>query len=100
MQARSLLAASVSEMDIVHEHNLIDPLDVPKPFGIRVTLPSTDTFARVIGPGWERYHWYHTRAERDRALADMASEHLYSRHGDKPTLRFEPVERGTNETGT
>jgi hypothetical protein len=98
MRTPYFLRPRVSEMDIVHEHNLNEPLDVPKPFGIRVTLPATDTFARIIGAGWERHHWYHTRAERDRALADMASEHLYSRHGDKPTLRFEPVERGTNET--
>jgi len=26
-------------------------------------------------------------------LADMASEHVYSRHGDKPTLVFEAVEQ-------
>ena len=85
-------------MEIVHEHNLNEPLDMPKPFGIRVTLPATDTFARILGAGWERHHWYPTREERDRALADMASEHLYSRHGDRPTVRFEPVERATNET--
>jgi len=85
-------------MEIVHEHNLNEPLDVPKPFGIRVTLPATDTFARIIGAGRERHHWFRTREERDRALADMASEHLYSRHGDRPTVRFEPVERSTNET--
>ncbi len=84
-------------MEIVHEHNLNKPLDVPKPFGIRVTLPSTDTFSRIIGAGWERFHWYHTREERDRELADMASEHVYSRHGDRPTLRFEAVERTSNE---
>jgi hypothetical protein len=85
-------------MEIVHQHNLNEPLDLPKPFGIRVTLPATDTFARIIGAGWEQHHWYRTREERDRALADMASEHLYSRHGDRPTVRFEPVERDTNET--
>jgi hypothetical protein len=84
-------------MEIVHEHNLNEPLDVPKPFGIRVTLPTTDTFSRLLGAGWQQHHWYHTRAERDRALADMASEHVYSRHGDRPTLRFEPVERPANE---
>jgi hypothetical protein len=84
-------------MEIVHEHNLNKPLDVPKPFGIRVTLAASDTFARIIGAGWERFHWYHTREERDRALADMASEHVYSRHGDLPTLRFETVERTSNE---
>jgi hypothetical protein len=27
----------------------------------------------------------------------MASEHRYSRHGDRPTLRFEPVERAAND---
>jgi hypothetical protein len=79
-------------MEICHAHNLIRPLDVPKPFGIRVTLPSTDTFARLIGSGWERHHWYATREERDRALADMASEHLYSRIGDRPTLKFEAID--------
>jgi hypothetical protein len=99
MQRRSFLKRRSSEMEIVHEHNLIEPLDVPKPFGIRVSLPATDTFARVIGAGWEQQHWYRTREERDRALADMASEHLYSRHGDRPTVRFEPVERGTDQTG-
>jgi hypothetical protein len=80
-------------MDICHAHNLNEPLDVPKPFGIRVTLPPTDTFARLLGSGWQQHHWYPTRGERDRALADMASEHLYSRQGDRPTVRFEPVEQ-------
>lgn len=80
-------------MDIVHAHNLNEPLDVPKPYGIRVSLPPTDTFARLLGTEWHQHHWYATREERDRALADMASEHLYSRHGDRPTVRYEPVER-------
>ncbi len=80
-------------MDICHPHNLLKPLDVPKPFGIRVTIPPTDTFARLLGNGWQRHHWFATREERDRALADMASEHLYSRRGDKPTLVFEAVEK-------
>ena len=84
-------------MEIVHEHNLNEPLDLPKPFGIRVTLPASDAFSRLLGPGWQQHHWYRTRAERDRALEEMASEHLYSRRGDRPTLRFEPVERAANE---
>src|SRR4051812_37258904 len=98
MRPRSFSTHLSAEMEIVHEHNLNEPLDVPKAFGIRVSLPATDTFARILGAGWERHHWYSTREERDRALADMASEHLYSRHGDRPTVRFEPVERDTNET--
>jgi hypothetical protein len=82
-------------MDICHAHNLSKPLDVPKPYGIRVAIPPTDTFARLLGQDWQRHHWFATREERDRALADMASEHLYSRRGDKPTLVFEAVERSS-----
>jgi hypothetical protein len=83
-------------MDICHSHNLLKPLDVPKPYGIRVSIPATDTFARLLGPGWERQHWFASREERDRALADMAGEHLYSRRGDKPTLVFEAVEQSSS----
>jgi hypothetical protein len=80
-------------MKICHEHNTIHDLDIARPYGIRVHLKPRDTFARVLGTDWERTHWYATKLERDRALADMASEHLYSRRGDLPTLRFEPIER-------
>ncbi len=80
-------------MDICHSHNLNKPLDAPKPYGIRVSMRSNDTFARLLGTEWPREHWYATRKERDAALADMSSEHLYSRAGDKPTLVYEPVER-------
>ena len=79
-------------MDICHSHNLNSPLDVPKPYGIRVSIRRTDTFAQLLGADWHREHWYATRAERDVALKDMAGEHLYSRTGDKPTLVFEAVE--------
>jgi hypothetical protein len=48
---------------------------------------------RLIGRDFERTHWFTTPTERDRALADMAGEHLYSRRGDKPTLSFEPIDR-------
>ena len=80
-------------MDICHPHNLNKPLDTPKPYGIRVSMRSSDTFARLLGTGWHREHWYATRKERDVALADMSSEHLYSRHGDKPTLVYEAVDK-------
>jgi hypothetical protein len=80
-------------MDICHPHNLLQPLDVPKPYGIRVSIRSSDTFARLLGTTWQRTHWYRTREERDRALTEMSSEHLYSRIGDKPTLVYEPIEQ-------
>lgn len=79
--------------EICHPHNLIEPLDVPKPYGIRVRMRPNDSFARLLGTDWERVHWFATREERDRALTDMASEHLYSRPGDRPTLIYEPIER-------
>ena len=82
-------------MEICHSHNLSAPLDVPKPYGVRVSIRPTDTFARVLGADWHREHWYATASERDAALKDMASEHLYSRSGDKPTLIFEAVEHKT-----
>jgi hypothetical protein len=78
-------------MDICHPHNLNKPLDAPKPFGIRVSMRSNDTFARLLGTGWHREYWFATREERDSALDDMAGEHQYSRSGDKPTLKFEPI---------
>jgi hypothetical protein len=83
----------MTRMDVCHTHNLAKPLDGPKPYGIRVAIRPTDTFARLLGKDWQRHHWFATREERDRALAEMASEHVYSRIGDKPTLVFEPVEQ-------
>ena len=80
-------------MDICHEHNTIGRLAVEKPFGIRVSIAATDSFARIIGENWTREHWYASEYERDRALDDMASQHVYSRDGDRPTLRYEPIER-------
>lgn len=80
-------------MDICHDHNLIEELAEDKPYGIRVTLEPGESFTVLLGSDWETYHWYATAEERDRALADMASEHLYSRRGDRPRLRFDPVER-------
>ena len=79
-------------MEICHAHNLSREPAAAKPFGIRVSLPRGDSFARLLGPDWERYHWYATTEERDAALVEMASEHCYSRRGDRPTLRFDPVD--------
>jgi hypothetical protein len=82
-------------MEICHSHNLHRPLHPDdKPYGIRVTLQPDDTFVKIIGSDWERYHWYHTAEERDRAMVEMSRRHEYSRKGDLPTLLFEKVERG------
>lgn len=80
-------------MEICHDHNLNRPSPRVKPYGIRVSLPPGEPLTHVLGSNWETYHWYATAERRDRALADMAGEHVYSRRGDRPTLTFEPVER-------
>ena len=79
-------------MQICHEHNTTHALNVARPFGIRVRIKPGDSFARVLGADWEALHWFESAQRRDRALADMASEHLYSRRGDAPTLIFEAIE--------
>lgn len=80
-------------MDICHPHNLNVAPAAVKPYGVRVTLPPGDPFVRLLGPDWQRLHWYATPEERDRELREMSSEHLYSRRGDRPSLRFDPVDR-------
>jgi hypothetical protein len=80
-------------MEICHGHNLNRKPGVKRHFGIRVKLSAIDPMNRLIGRDFERTHWFTTPTERDRALADMAGEHLYSRRGDKPTLSFEPIDR-------
>ena len=80
-------------MDICHEHNLSGKRTAKRRFGIRVSLKSGDPLSNVLGGSFERLHWFSTQTDRDRALADMAGEHLYSRRGDRPTLRFEPIDR-------
>jgi len=84
-------------MQICHAHNLTRDLTKSKPYGIRVSLRPNDTFARLIGENWEKFHWFETAAERDAAMQDMARRHLYSRRGDKPTMRFEPIEESLAE---
>jgi hypothetical protein len=80
-------------MEICHSHNLSRDPNSKRRFGVRVRLSAIDPLNRVIGTDFERTHWFASPIERDRALADMAGEHLYSRRGDKPTLTFEPIDR-------
>ncbi len=62
-------------------------------YGIRMTLPSDDTFRLVLGDDFATFRWYATAEERDAALADIRREHQYSRTGDTPTLIYQKVER-------
>lgn len=82
-------------MDFYHQHNLVDPNTAGRErnFGIRVTLPATDTFRSVVGDDWERLHWYATEKERDAAFEQMAIKHGYYRDTDSPTQVLEKVSR-------
>ena len=82
-------------MDYCHQHNLVEPdtAGVPRNFGIRVTLPTNDTFRKVLGDEWERTHWYATEAERDAAFDSMARRHGYYRKTDTPTQVLEKISR-------
>lgn len=82
-------------MDFCHQHNLVDPDTAGRErrFGIRVTLPATDTLRNVLGDDWERIHWFPTEEERDTAYERMAVRHGYYRNTDTPTQVLEKVSR-------
>ena len=81
-------------MTICHAHNLNDRDGAAaRPYGIRVSLPPGDTFRLVLGDDWSTEHWFPDKASRDRAMADMAHRHRYSRIGDDPRIRLEAIER-------
>ena len=80
-------------MEICHEHNLNHEPDAKRRFGVRVRLAPGDPLKRLIGSDFERVHCFASQTARDRALADMSSEHLYSRRGDRPSLVFERIDR-------
>ena len=78
-----------------HSHNLVDKEQAlsERRFGIRVTLPANDTFAKMLGDSWENIHWYRTEEERDRAYEAMATRHGYYRNTDTPTQVLEKIVR-------
>mgnify|MGYP001828415215 FL=1 len=82
-------------MEFCHQHNLVEPETAGRKrnFGIRVTLPPTDTMRKVLGEDWERLHWYATEAERDAAFEHMATRHGYYRKTDSPTQILEKTSR-------
>jgi hypothetical protein len=91
---------SCAAMGISQSHNLRrPPIEQLRPYGIRVSLPSGDPFRKLLGPEWNRVHWYATAEERDAALAEMSRRHQYSRAGDKPSLVFSKVEKLSESRG-
>jgi hypothetical protein len=82
-------------VDFCHQHNLVEPDTAGRErnFGIRVTLPATDTMRKILGDNWERLHWYATEAERDKEFDRMATRHAYYRKTDAPAQVLEKTSR-------
>jgi hypothetical protein len=82
-------------VDFCHQHNLVSPESAGAEcrFGIKVSLPTGDTFERLLGENWERLHWYATESDRDLAYDDMATRHGYYRTTDSPTQVLEKIIR-------
>jgi hypothetical protein len=82
-------------MDLSNQHNLRGPHPDPGSlrFGIRVTMPARDPLRAVLGNDWHKEHWFASAAERDEALLEMGKRHAYSRIGDDPSIRLEPLDR-------
>lgn len=80
-----------------HAHNLVDPsrADADRPWGIRVRVPATDPFNKLVGADWEKFHWYRSERERDTALERMRRKHGYYRIGDNPSQIVDKVQRDT-----
>jgi hypothetical protein len=80
-------------MAVSQVHNLPrPPVQLPRPYGIRVSLRASDPFHNLLGADWHRTHWYASAAERDTAMAEMSRRHEYSRATDKPSLVYAKVE--------
>ncbi len=82
-------------MDLSNRHNLREPLPESGTlrFGIRVTMPARDPLRGLLGNDWQKEHWFASPTERDEALREMGRRHAYSRIGDAPSIRLEPVDR-------
>ena len=82
-------------MDYCHQHNLVDPTSAgaERPYGIRVTLPASDTMRKILGESWEKLHWYPSEEERDSAFERMSIRHGYYRDSDTPTQVLEKIVR-------
>ena len=79
-------------MAICQPHNLNRIPGTTRPYGIRVTLKRDTPFRLLLGADWQKLHWYETAADRDAALADMASQPEVYRLGDIADVVLEKVE--------
>lgn len=82
-------------MKFCHQHNLVQPesAGAERKYGIRVTLPGTDTITNLLGSDWERMHWYADEEQRDIAFNNMNTRHGYYRSTDSPSQILEKIIR-------
>lgn len=66
-------------------------------FGIRISLPTDDTFANLVGADWTTTRWYASEQERDSAFGTIGARHPFSRIGDEPTLHYEKISRRVSD---
>lgn len=84
--------------DPVHRHNLpADAETAEACFGLRLTLPEEDTFAKVLGSGWQKERWFTSEAARDNAITELRRQHPYYRLGDRPTLQIQKINRPSGQ---
>lgn len=87
-------------MAVQSAHNLRQPQTrEPRPYGVRVSLNTNDPFRKILGPDWQRMHWFTSAEARDAALAEMSRRHEYSRPKDAPALIFTKVEKLSESRG-
>ena len=87
-------------MAVQSAHNLRKPqTQVPHPYGVRISLKVNDPFRKILGPDWQRHHWYASAEARDGALAEMSRRHDYSRPQHAPALVFTKVEKLSESRG-
>ena len=74
-----------------HAHNLpTGRFEQPSTWGARLRPKVGDTLLPITGD-WVSVRWYGSKRERDRAIEDILSEHLYSRRGDRPWVACDPI---------
>ena len=76
-----------------HEHNLLEDKKNEGPYGIRLSVISSDPFSALVGSDWTKDKWFASEAQRDAEYIEISRQHQYSRSGDRPTLRYEKIQK-------
>jgi len=87
-------------MSTCHEHNRSRPgSDLPRTWGIRLSLPENDPMRPVLGEDWCQFQWFATEEERDEKIRQLTGPFAYYRSGDRPSYVIEKVARDAGNGG-